>query len=251
VIASLTMIRFGNNHVAVRVRRISPALFVAALAFVAACIAGEASGRGPVITGLPSSDSPTITYRKIFKSSYPEFVEIKLNEGGHGTFDIRQLDEAASPQPFEIGAALAGKIFALAAKLHYFQGVDLDIHRRIANLGEKTFRYDKGGETHEVKFNYTLNDSASQLTIIFEGLARQTTDLSDLERTMRYDRLGVNDVLQQIEQDYINKLFVEPERLLPALDQLAADDKFIDIARQRARLLASRIRGSHQPVSPS
>jgi hypothetical protein len=62
---------------------------------------------------------------------------------------------------------------------------------------------------------------------------------------MRYDRLGVNDVLQQIEQDYNNKLFPEPERLLPALDQLAGDSKFIDIARQRARALASRIRLAH------
>lgn len=239
------MIRFRNNHVAVRIRGGFPALFVAAFVFVASAVASEASGTSLAITALPSADSPTITYRKIFKSSYPEFVEIKLNEGGHGTFDIRQLDEAANPQPFEIGAALSGKIFALAAKLHNFQGVDLDVHRRIANLGEKTFRYDKGGETHEVKFNYTLDDSAGQLTVIFEGLSRQATDLSDLERTMRYDRLGVNDVLLQIEQDYNNKLFPEPERLLPALDQLAAGDKFIDIARQRARSLASRIRGLH------
>jgi hypothetical protein len=245
VIASLTMIRFVDNRVALNIRKILPAFFVAAFAFAVSCVTCEASNGSAAVTGLPSSDSPTITYRKIFKSSYPEFVEIKLNESGHGTFDIRQLDEAAGPQPFEIDASLAGKIFALAAKLHNFQGVDLDIHRRIANLGEKSFRYDKGGETHEVKFNYTLDDSASQLAVIFEGLARQTTDLSDLQRTMRYDRLGVNDVLQQIEQDYNNKLFPEPERLLPALDQLAADDKFIDIARQRSRSLAGRIRASH------
>jgi hypothetical protein len=195
----------------------------------------------PTATPAPG-DAPTITYRKVFKSSYPEFVEIKLNEGGRGTFDLRQLDEEANPQPFEVNASLAARIFALAAKLHNFQGVDLDVHRRIANLGEKTLRYDKGAETHEVKFNYTLDDSAGQLMAIFEGLARQATDLSDLERTMRYDRLGVNDVLQQIEQDYNNKQFPEPERMLPALDQLAADDKFIDIARQRARTLASKIR---------
>lgn len=239
------MIRPVNNHVAVSFRKILPALFLAAFAFTVPCAASEGSSGSLAITGLPSSDTPTITYRKIFKSSYPEFVEIKLNESGHGTFDIRQLDEAAVPQPFEVSASLAAKIFALVAKLHNFQGVDLDIHRRIANLGEKSFRYDKGSETHEVKFNYTLDDSASQLTVIFEGLARQTTDLSDLERTMRYDRLGVNDVLLQIEQDYNNKLFPEPERLLPALDEVAADDKFIDIARQRARSLASRIRASH------
>jgi hypothetical protein len=245
VIASLSMIRFVDNRAAASFRKILAALFMAAFALVALDVACEASGGSPASAFLESGNSPTITYRKIFKSSYPEFVEIKLDGSGHGTFDIRQLDEAAAPQPFEISSALAEKIFALAAKLHNFQGVDLDIHRRIANLGEKSLRYDKGGETHEVKFNYTLDDSASQLTVIFEGLARQTTDLYDLQRTMRYDRLGVNDVLQQIEQDYNNKLFPEPERLLPALDQLAADGKFIDIARQRARALGFRIRAAH------
>jgi hypothetical protein len=193
----------------------------------------------------PASDSTNITYRKIFKSSYPEYVEIKVSQNGAATYDIRQLDEESEPVAFEIDPPLVQRIFDLAAKLHNFQGVNLDIHRRIANLGEKTFLYTKGGESHEVKFNYTLDDSATQLLNIFEGLARQESDLSNLQRVMRYDHLGVNDALVQIEADYNNKIFPEPERLLPALDQVSADNKFIDIARQRARVLASRIRNSH------
>jgi hypothetical protein len=236
----LETIRGLNASGPCSVPKVLLAVLAFALGFLVPTFARNATGRGP-----SAPNSPTITYRKIFKSSYPEFVEIKLNESGHGTFDIRQLDEEGNPQPFEVSFPLAEKIFALAAKLHNFQGVDLDVHRRIANLGEKTLRYEKGSESHEAKFNYTLDDSASQLMAIFEGLARQATDFSDLERTMRYDRLGVNDVLQQIEQDYNNKLFPEPERLLGALDQVAADSKFIDIARQRARNLAAKIRASH------
>ena len=190
-------------------------------------------------------DAPTIIYRKIFKSSYPEYVQIKVTQNGAATYDIRQLDEESEPVAFQINAPLAQRIFDLASKLHNFQGADLDIHRRIANLGEKTFQYTKGSESHEVKFNYTLDDSATQLLNIFEGLARQESDLSNLQRVMRYDRLGVNDALVQIETDYNSKTFPEPERLLGALDQVSADDKFIDIARQRARTLASRIRNSH------
>src|ERR1700733_4511100 len=236
------MIQDWDSRVARRAGSILLALLAAVLGFTIPLFASGPAGKS-VPTAIPASgDAPTITYRKVFKSSYPEFVEIKLNESGHGTFDMRQLDEEANPQPFEVNASLAARIFALAAKLHNFQGVDLDVHRRIANLGEKTLRYDKGSETHEVKFNYTLDDSAGQLMAIFEGLARQATDLSDLERTMRYDRLGVNDVLQQIEQDYNNRLFPEPDRLLAPLDQVAGDDKFIDIARQRARNLANKIR---------
>ena len=245
MIASLSMIRLSHDSARVFARGVLFAFVVGLLGSAAPLPARKAAVQGAPSAIVAPSDTATITYRKIFKSSYPEFAEIKLNQSGHGTFDIRQLDEEPNPQPFEVNAALAERIFGLAAKLHNFQGVDLDIHRRIANLGEKSFRYDKGSETHEVKFNYTLDDSASQLMAIFEGLARQATDLSDLERTMRYDRLGVNDVLQQIEQDYNNKLFPEPERLLGALDQVAADSKFIDIARQRARNLAAKIRASH------
>lgn len=192
----------------------------------------------------PPSVNGTITFRKIFKTSYPEFVEIKLEQNGTGTYDIRDLDEEASPQPLEIGPPLAQRVFALAAKLHNFQGVDLDVHRRIANLGEKTFIFEKPGETHQVTFNYTIDDSATQLLNIFEGIARQQMDLANLQRVMRYDRLGVNDSLAQLETDYNSKLLPEPERLLPALDQIAAGDKFIDLARNRARVLASKIRAS-------
>jgi hypothetical protein len=198
----------------------------------------------PSCTANATSEPPTVTFRKVFKSSYPEFVEIKVNQVGSGTFDIRQLDEEANPSPFTIGAPLAQRIFDLAQKLRYFQGLDLDVHRRIANLGEKTFTYQKGAETHRVAFNYTLDESATQLLNIFEGLSRQVTDLTTLERVMRYDHLGVNDALVQLETDFNNKLLPEPERLLPVLDRLAADSTYIEIARQRAHNLASKIRNS-------
>ena len=199
----------------------------------------------PADTAQGKRAGATITYLKVFKSSYPEYIQIQVTQSGAATFDIRQLDEAPNPQPFDIGQATAQKIFDLSAKLHNFQGQDLNVHHHLANLGQKTFRYENGGQKYETTFNYTLDGTATQLLAIFEGLSRQEGDLSDLQRAMRYDRLGVNDVLQQIETDYNNKLLPEPELLLPVLDQLAADDKYLDIARQRARALAGHIRNVH------
>jgi hypothetical protein len=187
----------------------------------------------------------TITFRKVFKSSYPEFVEIKVDESGSGTYDIRQLSDDPSPQAMKVDPELTHKIFDLATKLHNFDGADLEMRRRIANLGEKTFTYTRGSEAHSVSFNYTSDHFAGQLLDVFEGLSRQLTDISDLVRTMRYDRLGVNDVLLQIERDYDHKLLPQPEAFLPSLDQLAADTHYIDIARERARNLATRIRAQH------
>jgi len=191
-------------------------------------------------------DGPTVTYRRVFKGSNPEFIEVKVGEQGKATFDIRQLDEDADPEPFEVGADVRKKIFDLAADLKNFATPSLDIQKKIANLGLKTFRYENGAETHETSFNYTMNTSATQLMQIFEGLARQQQDLVLLQRQAKFDRLGVNDALMQFETDMDHRLLPEPERMLTILDQIAADPHFVEIARSRARALAERIRNSRE-----
>jgi hypothetical protein len=215
-----------------------PALFAAA-------ILPFAFAQAPALKKASVASQAAVTFRKVFKASYPEYAEIKVNEDGSGTWDIRQLDETSNPHPLQLGPALTHRIFDLANDLHDFQGIDLDVHRRIANLGQKTFRYDKAGETYQVSYNYTLNNSANQLAAIFDGLERQELDVSDMERTIQYDHLGVEDVILRVQNDLKNKLIPEPEALLPALDQIAADEDLVDIARQRARALAEQIRISH------
>ena len=79
---------------------------------------------------------------------------------------------------------------------------------------------------------------------IFEGLARQQDHLIKLQRRMRYDRLGVNEALLQFESDLNHKVLPEPERLLPTLEQIANDPRFVEIARHRARALAERLRSA-------
>jgi hypothetical protein len=186
---------------------------------------------------------PVFIYKRVFKESVPEYIEIKVPESsGNPTFEIRQLDEEPGATAFEVSPALRSKIFGLVDQLNHFKGLDLDVHRKIANLGEKTFRWENGAESFEVKFNYTLNAPAVQLLQICEGLARQQELLELLQRRMKYDRLGVNDALMQFETDLNKGVFPEPQRALPLLDQIAGDSRFVEIARQRARALAERIR---------
>jgi hypothetical protein len=205
---------------------------------------GFASPADPgAMRSAPASAGAKLTFRRIFKSSSPEFIEVSVQEDSDdASYEIRQLDDDPGAAKFQVSSALRAKMFALAQQLNHFQGQDLDVHRKIANLGEKTFRWEQGSETHEVKFNYTLNSAASQLLQIFEGLARQEELLMLLERRMKYDRLGINDALLQFETELNRKLLPEPERALPTLDQIAGDARFVEIGRQRARSLAERIR---------
>jgi hypothetical protein len=196
-------------------------------------------------TAVAQSQSAMFTYRRIFKSSTPEFIEIKIRENSDtGSYEIRQLEEDPGATPFQVSPALRAKIFQLADQLHDFKGLDLDIHRKIANLGEKTFRWERGSQAYEVKFNYTINTEASQLLQICEGLARQQELIELLQRRMKYDRLGVNDALLELENDVSKGVLPEPQRVIPLLDQISGDYRFVDIARQRARALAERLRHS-------
>ncbi|MBI1749362.1 MAG: hypothetical protein HY234_06240 [Acidobacteria bacterium] len=195
-----------------------------------------------LVAPLPAAELATVSFRKVFRSSNPEFIEIKVRENGAATCDIRSLSEDPDPQPFEVTSALTAKIFELSAQLNNFRGLDLDTKRRIANLGEKTFRLERGSDSAQVTFNYTINAAANQLLMIFEGLARQQEHLRTLLHRMKYDRLGVNNALMNFESDFNHKIIPEPERLLPVLEQIAADSRFVEIARQRSRSLIERIR---------
>lgn len=221
--------------------------FLAALALLfvvgsgVAFASAQAQAAGSAFSKV-SAQTAKITFRRVFKGSSPEYIELCIwDDGKTATYEIRQMEDDPGSAPFEVGEALRAKIFGLTAQLHNFQGLDLDVHRKIANLGEKTFRWDQAGVSHETKFNYTLNPAASQLLQIFEGLARQQEHYELITRRMKYDRLGIYDALLQFESDLNRGLLPEPQRLVPLFEQIANDPKYVDVARKRAQLLISRI----------
>ena len=63
-----------------------------------------------------AADEAVITYRKVFKGSTPESVELIIRETGKCTYDIRQLAEDPKATEFEISPSIREKIFSLAKK---------------------------------------------------------------------------------------------------------------------------------------
>src|SRR4029077_19490995 len=98
-----------------------------------------ALGASRTMRSAAASAGAKLTFQRIFKSSSPEFIEISVREDSDdATYEIRQLDDDPGAAKFQVSAALRAKMFAMAQALNHFQGQDLDVHRKIANLGEKT-----------------------------------------------------------------------------------------------------------------
>jgi hypothetical protein len=106
----------------------------------------------------------------------------------------------------------------------------------------KTFRFEQGSVKNEQKFNFSLDLDAQALLDWFERLTETQRLHFDLERTAKFDRLGVNKTLLQIEAANDRKRLVGMDRFLPLLDRVAKNDAYLHMARERAAVLADSIR---------
>jgi hypothetical protein len=64
----------------------------------------------------------------------------------------------------------------------------------------------------------------------------------NLERTFRYDKLGVNRELLLLQASWERKRLVSPQQFLPILDRIVKNESIIHMARLRAAGLADAIR---------
>jgi hypothetical protein len=190
---------------------------------------------------------PLLFYSKFFKGSTPEFVAINVQHDGQVTYQEAKDDE--NPIKIRLATADTQEMFGLAEKLDRFQR-PIESGLKVANMGIKTFRFEDGSDKHEVQFNYSQDATAQALLDWFERITESERHFIELDRTVHYDKLGVNDVLLQLQITYEHKRLVAPEQFLPLLDRIAKNESFIHIARERAAGLTESIRKSPGQEKP-
>jgi hypothetical protein len=192
----------------------------------------------------PAHSLDQLSYIKVMKGSVPEYQAITVNVNGAGTYDGRKLDESPRPRSLKLSAATTQALFGLAHSLGDFRSLELESHKKVANLGLKTFVYEHDGHENKIQFNYTMNRKAQELTGLFEGIAVVEQHIGSLEFSAKYDRLGLPRELTQIEIDLNNKVLVDPQLMVPILQKIADNSEFLHIAQIRAVNILHRI---HNP----
>jgi hypothetical protein len=188
-----------------------------------------------------AASSPHLTYTRTFKGSNPEYLAISLGHDGAGSYEGHRLDEASKPRPLQLSATTTARVFALVGRLHNFQSVELESHKKVANLGQKTFIYQQGEDVNRAAFNYTENPDARELVNMLEGVAAVEEHISALEFEMKYDPLRLAEELLQIQIDLNNKSLADPELLVPTLQRIAQGSRFLHLAQTRAKEIMERV----------
>jgi hypothetical protein len=189
--------------------------------------------------------APRLFYSKYFKGSVPEYVAITVERDGQVTFQQAKDDD--NPVKLQLDRASVQEMFDLTEKLDRFQH-PLESGLKIANLGQKTFRFEDGDERHEIQFNYSEDPNAQALLDRFERITETEQHFVNLDRTAHFEKLGVNEVLLQMQITWDNKRLVDPEQFLPLLDRIAKNESYLHISRERAAAIADAIR---KPPSPA
>jgi hypothetical protein len=188
---------------------------------------------------LTAADVPKIFYSKSFPGSVPAYVSIEISKDGSSVYQEAVNDER--PVKFAVAPESVAEIFALADKLDYFKR-PIESGLKVANMGAKTFRYENGAEKHEVKFNYSTDEDAKLLYDWFEKLTETQQYYFNLESSIRFDKLGVNKSLLQLEAAWDRKRLIGSDRFLPLLERIAKNDTYLHMARERAATLADVFR---------
>jgi hypothetical protein len=188
-----------------------------------------------------SEDAPRLTFSKSFPGSAPPFFAITLAPDGSTTYN--ESEDPDNSEALHLEIAVTRQAFELAEKLDHFKK-PLESGLKIANMGQKTLRWEQGATKSESKYNYSTIEDAKTLGDIFERIADSTRMILDLRRALKHDRLGVNDAVLRIQSAWENRKLVATDDILPLLDQVAMNEVYIHMARERAARMADAIRAA-------
>jgi hypothetical protein len=221
--------------------RLSPlAVFLVTLLVATWCPEGRCLGAAQA-----NSAPPKLTYTKSLKGSVPEYTRISVEASGVGTYEGRKLDDPPNPVPIRLSPGVTARLFDLARELGYFRSLDLEYHKKVANLGQKVFTYQQGGEVFRTEFNYTLNRRAQELTNLFDGISSVEEHIAALQYSMKYDPLGLPGELRQIQMDLAGGQLVDPGLMTPLLENIARNSRFMHLAQVRAQDILQQVQPSN------
>lgn len=191
-----------------------------------------------LLSGALAAADPRVVFTKSFPGSVPAYVEITVEKSGQTVY--KEAPDDTNPITVQLLNADRDAIFALADKLDHFAR-PLESNLKVAFMGKKTFRYEDA-TTHEAQFNYSVDPDAQALLDWFEKIAESERGFIELERSVKYDKLGVQNALILVEAARDQKRLIAPQQFLPLLDRVAKNESYLRMARDRAAVFADEIR---------
>jgi len=191
----------------------------------------------------PTAEPDSVWFKFEWSQGVPwRSYSIQVNADGRTHFKgipntSQREDTDPVEQDFVISETNREEILDSAQKLNYFQG-DCDSHlKHIAQTGSKTLAYHSGRVRGSCTYNYSQNATVQRLTRLFLGLATTLDYGYKLTWQYRYDKLGLNQQLRELEELEASHQVEELSIIEPILRKIVSDPNLMHISRQSAQRL--------------
>ena len=188
-----------------------------------------------------AAGAPQVIYSKAFPGAVPPYVSIALEPSGAAVYN--ETKNPDNGENVRIEPRWTRQIFELAEHLEHFRK-PLESGLKVAFMGETTFRWEQEGEQHAATFNYSTIEQAKTLAAHFDSITESVRLLVEFRRVIKYDKLGVNAAVNRAAALWDSKRLAATQDFLPLLDQVAKNETYIHMAREKAAQLAGAIRAA-------
>jgi hypothetical protein len=200
----------------------------------------------PCLAAHGQQPTATVSFKLNFPGADPSHYEIVISSDGQGFYSSNgkfdHQSDAADPAPlqFVVSENIRTQIFDLAKKSHYFTGKIDAGQKNIANTGAKTLAYKDASHNSQVTYNYSMLQSVTQLTSIFQNLSTAMEFGRRLVYLHKYQKLALDDQLKRMEEMQRENSLGDVGAIAHVLKDIANDTSVMNVSRARAwRLLAS------------
>ena len=190
----------------------------------------------------PQQNFTKFTYCRESANGQFEMLCIDLDSSAVGQARFKRRDD--DDLKVAITLSPAGKtqfISALAGTKYLEKAGTYESKRKVADLGRKHLTLELPSGRREAEFNYSDLKDVNALVTFFEGLIMQEAIAIDLTWALQFDRLGIPDRLDQLENVLKQGRIVDPKGMLEVLGMIDRDEHIVNYARAHARELSEKI----------
>ena len=198
-----------------------------------------------ILSNLPlrAGSTATVVFSLNFPNSDPEHYSISVSSDGHAHYECTARisgdsdDREDYQSDFSLSEATRARIFQLAEQAHYFSGKIDAGKKKLAFTGDKKLTYKDDQKSFTADYNYSSEPPVQELTTLFQSTAATLEFGRHLIFYHRYQKLGLDDELKQMEDEYRRGDLSEVQAVRPVLQQIYDDPSVLNVVRARAQRL--------------
>jgi hypothetical protein len=165
---------------------------------------------------------------------------IAVQQDGSGRYDDLSHSNQATDQtrqPIHVEAATRRRLDAGLNKVA--SGNCAKVAKNIANTGTKRIAYRSSGDAWvSCTFNYTEDRGLEDAVAAFQAIAQTLQEGDRLEHSHRFDRLGLDEDVDDLTKEIKEGEAIEIENIAPVLQSIVQDERVMErVRRKAARLL--------------